>query len=73
MRNHYSAPIKRYAWRPRIVETWRPINPTRALIWMQSYYEKGDEVYCLRLGLLSWEFPGSLLRAMIPTFYRWFE
>jgi hypothetical protein len=61
--------VKRFAFTPKIVRTWRN---TKALIFMQSYLEVlggkydfqslsgrpsviGDR-YCLRLGLFSYEF-----------------
>jgi len=46
---------RKFAWFPRIVDTWRS-SPSKALIWLQSYYERGDEKYCLYLGFFSYEF-----------------
>lgn len=57
--------IKKYAWLPKHVNTWRP-NGTTAIIWFQSYYVKTEKhilynctiknTYCLHLGFFSYEF-----------------
>ena len=47
--------IKKFAYLPIIVPTWRRI-PTKALIWMQTYYVKNNKKYCLHLGMFSYEF-----------------
>lgn len=48
-------PIKKFAWLPRIVRTWRP-KGTKALIWLQTYFVNSDGAYCNHLGLLAKEF-----------------
>lgn len=52
--------MRRYAWRPRIVSTWRR-NGSRAIIWLQSYVEREDgHRYCGHLGYFSYEFSGPI-------------
>ena len=58
--------IKRFAWFPKIVNTWRP-QKTKALIWLQYYYEDYEDTnhifkpklidkYCNYLGFWGYEF-----------------
>ena len=47
--------IKKYAWFPKYVSTWRP-RGTTAIIWLQSYYLNENGAYCKNLGLFSYEF-----------------
>ena len=46
---------KKYAWFPVYVNTWRP-KKTKAIIWLQQYYERNNKTYCLKLGFFSYEF-----------------
>jgi hypothetical protein len=47
--------IKKYAWVPKYVKTWRP-HGTNAIIWLQPYYKNEKETYCRYLGCFSYEF-----------------
>ena len=58
--------IKKYAWLPKYVNTWRP-QGTKAIIWLQSYFETYEDTanafksklinkYCNYLGFWSYEF-----------------
>lgn len=46
---------EKFAYLPKVVSTWRR-TPTKALIWLQKYYIKGNEIYCLKIGTFSHEF-----------------
>jgi hypothetical protein len=52
--------VKKYAWFPKIVHTWRR-NGSRAVIWLQSYIaDENGSRHIDHLGLFSYEFQGSI-------------
>ena len=52
--------MRKYAWLPKIAATWRP-NPSRAVIWLQSYSEDAQGYKSIsHKGLFAYEFRGRL-------------
>lgn len=46
--------IKKYAWLPKKVKTWRR-SPTYAIIWLQPFFKTDEHCYCLKIGRFSKE------------------
>jgi hypothetical protein len=45
---------RKFAFIPKVVNTWIP-RKSKAIIWMQKYYQNDNENYCMYLGLFSYE------------------
>lgn len=47
--------MKKFAWLPKYVKTWRP-KGTYAVVWLQYYFVDKSGFYCKHLGFFSYEF-----------------